>query len=188
MSKNLPPHYMITGKFADTADFRRKLERSLQAGPKVIQLRGKGLDDDAYLDLAHIAEDLCRSVGATLLLATSADVFAQTDADGLHLSSDKLAGLGERPVAADKLLSVSCHKDADLKLADRLGADLLLLSPVKPTSSHPELAGLGWDRFREMSAPFSQPVYGLGGMKIDDLADALTAGAQGIAASVGLWP
>ena len=187
MSSIFPAHFMITGKFSDQTDFRDKLERALEASPKVVQLRCKGVSDSEYLELARIAETVCRRHRAPLLLATTAEIFNRTDADGLHLSSDRLNGLSQRPVADHKLLSVSCHTTADLALADSLGADILLLSPVKPTSSHPELPGLGWERFREMTAGLNQPVYGLGGMQPVDVYDAQAAGTQGIAATKGFW-
>jgi len=187
MSQTLPADYMITGKFSDHADFQTKLEQALAAGPKVVQLRCKGMADTEYLEIARQAEPICRRHGATLLLATTVEVFGQTAADGLHLSSDRLTGLSQRPIPAAKLLSVSCHTRADLALADSLGADILLLSPVKPTSAHPDLPGLGWERFREMTAGLKQPVYGLGGMSSEDVDDAWEAGAQGIAATKGFW-
>jgi 8-oxo-dGTP diphosphatase len=187
MSRTLPARYMITGKFVDHADFQDKLERALKTSPKVVQLRCKGMNDPEYLELARLAEGICRRYEAPLLLATTAELFAKTDADGLHLSSNRLGGLSERPIAARKMLSVSCHTEANLALADSLGADILLLSPVKPTASHPDLPGLGWERFREMTAGLKQPVYGLGGMQIEDMDDAQAAGAQGIAATSGFW-
>ena len=187
MPRTLPPHYMITGKFADHEDFQGKLEQALKAGPKVVQLRCKGMADAGYLEVARLAEVICRRFEAPLLLATTVDLFAQTDADGLHLSSNRLGDFSERPIAADKMLSVSCHTKADLELADRLGADILLLSPVKPTTSHPDLPAIGWNHFREMTERLEQPVYGLGGMQPEDVDAAQAAGAQGIAATTGYW-
>jgi len=178
---------MITGKFADHADFQARLEQALKAGPKVVQLRCKGMDDAEYREVVHLAEVICHRFEAPLLLATTVDLFAETDADGLHLSSHQLGDFNERPIAADRMLSVSCHNKADLELADRLGADILLLSPVKPTTSHPDLPGIGWNHFREMTEKLEQPVYGLGGMQPEDMVAAQAAGAQGIAATAGYW-
>ncbi|SEH06436.1 thiamine phosphate synthase [Candidatus Venteria ishoeyi] len=187
MRSLLPSHYMITGKFTDLGDFRYKLEQALQAGPKVVQLRCKGMADEEYREVTRLAETICAHFEMPLLLVTTPDLFTETKADGLHLSSDKLDGFKKRPIAEDKLLSVSCHSQEDLKRADQLGADILLLSPVKPTASHPELAGLGWQGFSEMTAELPQATYGLGGMKPEDLDDALAAGARGIAATAGFW-
>jgi 8-oxo-dGTP diphosphatase len=178
---------MITGKFADHADFQDKLEQALKTGSKIVQLRCKGMDDAEYREVVRLAEVICHRFEAPLLLATTVDLFAEISADGLHLSSNRLGDFSVRPIAADKILSISCHTKADLELADRLSADILLLSPVKPTTSHPDLPGIGWNHFREMTEKLEQPVYGLGGMQPEDVDAAQAAGAQGVAATAGYW-
>jgi len=48
-------------------------------------------------------------------------------------------------------------------------------------------AVLGWPCFRELAALTTIPVYALGGMTADTLAEARKAGAYGIAAIRSLW-
>ncbi|MBL3588310.1 MAG: thiamine phosphate synthase [gamma proteobacterium endosymbiont of Lamellibrachia anaximandri] len=188
MSRPFPDYYMITGKFIDHDDFSNKLEAALKNGNRIVQLRCKTIRDaDEYLALANIATALCRQYDALLLLATAAELFDRSEADGLHLSSDVLNQYSSRPVAEGRLLSVSCHAREDMQKAVQLGADILLLSPVKATSSHPDIPGIGWKKFSEMIAGVDQPVYALGGMKAEDLGDAKKAGGQGIAAINALW-
>lgn len=183
--KSLAELYMMSGEFSDHNDFMHKLTNALAKGNKVVQLKNKHIKDDSeYLALAAIAESICKQFHATLLLATSVDVFKQSNADGLHLNSKVLFKYDSRPVFKHQLLSVSCHTLEEMKQAEKLGADILLLSPVKATSSHPELAGIGWPQFSQMIEQVKCPVYALGGMKPSDLNDAKQAGAQGIAASL----
>jgi 8-oxo-dGTP diphosphatase len=188
MSTQLPDYYMITGKFKDKSDFRTKLENALQHGNKIVQLRCKNIEDsNEYLELAKIAAMVCEQNDAILLLATSPDIFNQSQAAGLHLTSQTLHQYDCRPVNNDKLLSVSCHTEDDMQQASEMGANILLLSPVKATSSHPGVPGIGWDKFNNMVTRVQQPVYALGGMDIPDLVDAKKAGAQGIAAISSFW-
>ncbi|MET0085514.1 MAG: thiamine phosphate synthase [Sedimenticola sp.] len=185
---SLPDCYMITGKFADNREFAGKLEHALQQGNRIVQLRCKQISDaDEFLALAEIAQEICDRYNTTLLLATDADTFKRSDAGGLHLTSHTLQAYEHRPVEEGKLLSVSCHTVEDLAMARRLGADILLLSPVKETSSHPGVPGIGWQGFREMTAGIGQPVYALGGMSTSDLDDAKSAGAAGVAAISSFW-
>jgi 8-oxo-dGTP diphosphatase len=186
--ESLPDYYMITGKFTDQAEFEHKLTAALSMERKVVQFRSKNIDDAAeYLKLAKAAEIICQNYNAPLLLATSVEVFNQTNADGLHLSSDVLFEYDSRPVSKAKLLSVSCHTLEEMKQAEALGADILLLSPVKETASHPDLPGIGWTQFHHMIQSLKCPVYALGGMKDSDLEDAKQAGAQGVAAISCFW-
>ena len=188
MSILLPTCYMITGKFNGHKEFKFKLEAALKQQNLIVQLRCKNItDQDEYFQLVKIAEPLCKSNNAILLLSTSVEVFNQTNANGIHLNSQVLNQYDHRPVAAYKLLSVSCHTLEDMKQAKQLGADILLLSPVKETSSHPGVPGIGWDQFSKMLVDVQIPVYALGGMQLSDLDDAIKAGAQGVAAISSFW-
>jgi len=184
LSKSLPQFYMMTGKYKDHTDFKEKLTNALAQGNKVVQLKNKNdLDNNEFLELAQIAKLICEQFNAILLMATSAEVFKQSQADGLHLNSHVLFEYENRPLSTDQLLSISCHNLEEMKQAEKLGADILLLSPVKATSSHPELEGIGWIQFKQMIQQLKCPVYALGGMSISDIDDALDAGAQGVAVS-----
>ena len=185
--KSLSEFYMMTGQFNDHNDFRKKLTQALYYGNKVVQLKNKMMaEPEEYLELVKISERVCKQFDAILLLATSVELFKLTNADGLHLNSKVLCDHPHRPISDNQLLSVSCHNLAEMKQAENLGADILLLSPVKATSSHPELSGIGWQQFSHMIEYVQCPVYALGGMKETDLDDAIQAGAQGVAVS-SLW-
>ncbi|MDH5484011.1 MAG: Nudix family hydrolase [Gammaproteobacteria bacterium] len=183
----LPDEYMITGSFTDHGDFSAKLKSSIDRGEKIVQLRCKDMATDDYLKVAEIAGAICQEKKAILLLNTSADVFAKTNADGLHLNSRALFEYDKRPIADNKLLSVSCHNQQEMQQAVRLGADILLLSPVRETTSHPGVPGIGWHAFADMVATVNCPVYALGGMTGKDKDEARQHGAQGIAAISSLW-
>lgn len=180
---SLPQYYMMTGKFNGHDDFKKKLTRALSESIKVVQFRQKNIETSDYLSLVSIAESVCQQFNCLFLLGTSADVFSQTNADGLHLNSQALFEYDKRPVKNKQLLSVSCHNLEEMQQAEKLGADILLLSPVKATASHPELAGIGWLSFKQMIKQVKCPVYALGGMQSSDLDDAKQSGAQGIAVS-----
>jgi 8-oxo-dGTP diphosphatase len=69
-----------------------------------------------------------------------------------------------------------------------IGVDFATLSPLKPTSGHAASTPLGWQRFGELCATASFPVYALGGMHQNDVAFARLHGAQGIAGISAFWP
>lgn len=66
--------------------------------------------------------------------------------------------------AAWAWLSVAAHGRAGLARGRRLGADLVLLSPVFPTRSHPGASALGPWRFAALAGRAGRPVLALGGM------------------------
>jgi len=186
-SLQLPDKYMITGSFQDEEDFLLKLEVSLKKGISLVQLRCKEYSKNEYIKLAEKASILCKSYNAKLLLNTTEDIFSILNADGLHLTSKMLNTIQCRPISEEFLLSVSCHTHAEIEQAKELKADVILLSPVKETMSHPGVQGIGWVQFKNLSESIDAPVYALGGMSEEDLIDAKKIGAQGVAAITGFW-
>jgi len=191
MSLQLPQRYMITGAFESHQDFKCKLETSLKKGISLVQLRCKNISETEYKQLAEISIHLCKKYNATLLFNTTVEIFKELSPragkTGLHLNSQMLDTIQIRPIAADFLLSVSCHNSKEVDKAKQLEADIILLSPVKETRSHPGVMGIGWNRFSEITDNINTPVYALGGMSEVDLADAKLSAAQGVAAISGFW-
>ena len=186
MSK-LADHYLITPAPEDEGVFLATLERSLQQGITLMQLRAKNLDSTAYSALASNVVALAHRYACRVLLNASADVVEAVGADGVHLDSGRLAQCQERPLDKTQLVAASCHTLDELKKAERIQADFALLSPVKYTKSHPDAAPLGWQRFSEMAAQVSVPVFALGGVSAKDREVALQSGAQGLAGIRGYW-
>lgn len=91
-----------------------------------------------------------------LLLAGTRKQAKAWGADGSHG-----AGKGGRPRTA------SAHNLAELRRAERCGAELVFLSPVFPTRSHSGARPLGPVRFTMLARQTKLPVVALGGMSRD---------------------
>ncbi|WP_226341482.1 MULTISPECIES: Nudix family hydrolase [unclassified Halomonas] len=184
----LPTDYLITGEEADEERFEALLERALREdGVRLVQLRAKGLDKSAYLARAERALVLCRQYGARLLLNAEPALLDEIDADGIHLTSERLMNLDRRPIAENKWLSASTHDQVQLSKAAVLGCDFVTLSPLRTTPSHPEVAPLGWHDFQQLVERAGMPVFALGGMTRFDADHARAVGAQGIASIRDFW-
>lgn len=184
----LPTEYLISDEEADDEAFLGKLQRALiEDGVRLVQLRAKSLDRDAYLARAEKALALCREHGAQLLLNGEPELLEAVDADGIHLTSERLMQLERRPIAEGKWLSASTHDKAQLDQAGRIGCDFVTLSPLRTTPSHPEVAPLGWHDFQQLVETAAMPVFALGGMTRFDADHARAVGAQGIASIRDFW-
>lgn len=75
-------------------------------------------------------------------------------ADGNHGRSPHRAGIRAAPA----------HDARELIAAERTGADLILLSPVFTTRSHPGGPALGRVRFNALARGAKRPIIALGGM------------------------
>lgn len=183
---SLPSHYLITPTPDHDTDFLAVLERSLQEGTRLIQLKGKGMEPQAYTTLARKVIPLAHSYGARVLLSEPALV-EQLAADGLHLDSKALKTIRKRPLPPDYLIAVSGHTLQELQQGEAIGADFAVLSPIRYTSSHPDIAPIGWQGLAGIVARVAIPIYALGGVGADDEAEAIRAGAQGVAGNKGYW-
>ena len=102
---------------------------------------------------------MARARGHLLILADSALTAREWGADGIYGAPRALY-----PTTGGLLTLATAHDLADIGLANRLGADAVLLSPVFPTRSHPGAPALGPLRFRALAARAQMPVIALGGM------------------------
>lgn len=184
---NLPEKYLITGAFADTDNFVKKLETALKGGVSLIQLRAKSLEENAFISLAKTAAEVCHQYGAGLVLNADQSMVEQVGADGVHLSSERLMALSCRPLGLNKLVAASVHDQKQLEQAERLGVDFSVISPVLATPSHPHAQTLGWQGFQQLTEQATHPVYALGGMQAKHLPEVWQHGGQGIAAIRSLW-
>lgn len=171
----------------DRESFLAQLQRRLDAGIRLVQLRAKGLDVASYRSLAKQVIERCHHSGARVLLNADASVAVQLGADGIQLSSQCLRQANGRDLPDNLLLGASCHSAEELTHAHAIQADFALLSPVKPTATHPDAPALGWEAFSGLVESCAMPVYALGGMALPDLDEAIAHGAQGIAAIRALW-
>jgi len=178
---------LITGEFSSREDFLTRLEKALKAGIKLVQFRAPQLSAADYRALAEAAKRVCQRYQATLILNTSVEQFDAKQFDGLHLNRHEIQRYQTRPVDENILLGASCHNAEEIAQAQRIGADYMCLSPVAPTTSHPDATVLGWNKFAELVKQAGTPVFALGGMAESDIEWVKQYGGQGIAAISCFW-
>lgn len=188
----LPDRYLITGKFLDEEDFLTKLGAALNDNIRLVQLRLKPGDISAEKAPALIqrVSALCAQAEAKLLFNIPREYLKSVDLasvvfDGFHADSKTLSSLSQRPDG--RLFSASCHNQDELRKAIKLNADFAVLSPVQKTASHPDMKAMGWQKFSALLEMCPMPVYALGGVSADDIAEAWKHGAQGVAAISAFW-
>lgn len=182
----LPAQYAITNAGAcGTAAFMQRLERALDHGVRLIQVREPALTKAELQDFAHAVIARARAHGAQVLVNSDPELAQGAGADGVHLSASRLMQLGQRPDLP--WCSASCHDARELDHAARIGLDFAVLGPVRPTQSHPGASPLGWARFRELVQDYPLPVFAIGGMDSGCLEEAWRCGAHGIALMRAAW-
>lgn len=187
MAAQLPDRYMITGEYPSLKEMLEHVEKRIQMGIRLVQLRAHYLADNEYLAWASKLVELCSHRGCLLLLNRNPEVIANLESPGVHLSSRTLMGCKYRPSVKGKLLSASVHNMDELEKAMAIGVNFVVIAPVLTTATHPEATPLGWNKLYELTEKATIPVYALGGMKKEHIEKAQQCGAQGIAAIRGLY-
>ncbi|WP_323754070.1 Nudix family hydrolase [Marinobacter sp.] len=187
---NLPVNLPITGAMASWENGYSRFAAalpSLKSG--LVVLRAPDLPAHDYRKLAKAVLTEVEDSGVGVLLHGSPDLISEfPEAAGVHLPWREAEGLSERPVPVNRVLGVSCHNADQLRHAERLGADYAVFGPVLPTASHPGEPALGWREFERQVSAAVIPVYGLGGLTLEQQGQARSCGAQGIAGIRFWWP
>jgi thiamine-phosphate pyrophosphorylase len=163
--------------------------RAAADGVDLIQVRERDLD---AADLAALVEELVsvtRGSSTRVVVNDRIDLALASHAAGVHLRADSVSvEAARRLLPAPFLVGRSVHTVEEARAAS--GADYLIAGTVFPSASKRmpgssvELLGIAGLRAIVNASPV--PVFAIGGITSDRIADVLAAGAAGIAA-IGLF-
>ncbi len=177
--------YLITDRklFADESLFFDAIEQALAGGVKAVQLREKDLGTRALLDMAYKLRRLTGGYGARLFINDRVDIALAVEADGVHLGGPSLPAGAARRIAREKfLIGVSTHGVEEAEAADREGADFITVGPVYETPSKMKYGRpIGPEVLRKVKERTSVPIFAIGGITLERVAEVLGSGACGIA-------
>jgi thiamine-phosphate pyrophosphorylase len=169
------------------ADHLRLAQALLEGGAPILQLRMKGEKDQAKVrtQAAAILE-LKSDYDFIFLLNDFVELGRELPVDGVHVGQDDLAVEKARELLGPKkLIGYSSHSLEEALDAERRGADYVALGAIFPTATKgPGHPVQGIDKLKEVTAALTTPVVAIGGIKRDNLASVLTAGAA-MAAMIG---
>ncbi len=160
------------------------LEAAFAGGVKGVLLREKDLPDSELVPLARRVRDLALRYKAKMLVSARPDIAAKVGADGVHLASGLAADVNaaRKLLGDERYIAVSTHSLEEALKAEEDGADFLTFGPVFSTPSKEKYGKpAGLDALEEVCREASIPVFAVGGIKTENVAEALERGAFGIA-------
>ena len=123
---------------------------------------------------------------AMVLVTGRADVALSVGAHGVILRKDDLSVGAVRTFCHDMLMFRSVHSFAEAETAIRDGADALIVGSIWPSATHPGHPAAGTGLLAQI-VPLGVPTYAIGGVTPARAAEALAAGAWGVAAISAVW-
>ena len=156
---------------------------AVEGGVGIVQLREKDLPPNELYALALRLKDAIAG-RALLFVNDRVDVALACGADGVQLGEDALPLNAAKAAArgGGLILSRSVHSIDGAMAAQAQGADMLTLGTIFPTGSHPGVQTGGLELVQEVAAAVNTPFLAIGGVKPDNAASLIAAGASGAAA------
>jgi len=175
-----PPLFLMT-------DAKRLLDpsRYIALLPKGSGIIVRHFQDAEKIKLIKKIKPLCQKHQIKLYVSDAVHMALTHQLDGVHFSEQavkKIAGCGFlRRVKPKLLYSAACHSARAAQAAKRVGLDIIFISPVFPTQSHPGAASLGAWQFHRLSRTTPLKPYGLGGINAKTAQRLITSKACGFA-------
>jgi thiamine-phosphate pyrophosphorylase len=156
---------------------------AVKGGVTLVQLRDKHADGRALLEQARALKALLDPLGVPLIVDDRVDVAVAAGAAGCHVGQTDLPAEGARAILGpDAILGLSIDRVEQARAADPEHVDYVAHGPFAATGTKPDagapVGARGIAAVRELSA---LPLVAIGGIDADNAADAIRAGADGIA-------
>lgn len=179
MTERLRGLYLITPDEADTATLLARVGAVLGAGPVLLQYRNKVADTALRRVQAAALLPLCRSAGVPLIVNDDLSLALEIGADGVHLGRDDGdAAAARAALGAGRILGLSCY--AEWERAQRgalLGVDYLAFGAMYPSVTKPLAPPAPLALLTRARRDLGLPVAAIGGIRLDNAAAVLEAGA-----------
>ena len=157
------------------------LAAALRGGVDVFQLREKHLPDEAILEAARVARELCLAAGALLIINDRPDLAVAADADGVHVGQDDMGVDAARAVVGpERIVGLSTHSPAQINAAGA-AADMIGVGPIYPTPTKLYRPAVGLELIAYARENARQPFFAIGGIDEVKAVEVAAAGAGRIA-------
>lgn len=183
--------YLITPpRIDDMPTFLGDLDAALSAAPVAcLQIRLKDIESSAIVQAAQAIIPICHRHGVEVIINDNPELVAECGADGVHIGQEDMDYYSSRELlGGDAIIGVTCHNSRELAFqAAQAGADYVAFgaffdTPTKTPKARAELEILSW-----WQEAVEIPCVAIGGITVDNAQQVITAGADFIALSSGVW-
>lgn len=159
------------------------VREAIKGGIQLIQFREKALGRRAAFEDATALRELTAAHGVLFLVNDDVDLAMAVEADGVHLGQDDLPlAVARDLLGTNRIIGISTHTPQEALEAQAGGADYIGFGPIfetgtKPTGRPP----LGIKGIAMVRRQVTVPIYAIGGLTSERVAEAVRAGAHGVA-------
>ena len=169
----------VTNRKLCHEDFLTRIERIAACHPAGVILREKDMNPEEYKELAAAVMGICEQHGVKCILHSFTDTAISLHSQALHLPLHLLKEMTQEQKSCFTDLGASCHSVEDALEAQALGCTYITAGHVFETDCKKGLPGRGVEFLHSVCAAVDIPVYGIGGIDVDNIALVRNAGASG---------
>lgn len=168
-------------------DASRVLHEMLFGGVDIVQLRAK---TQSLSEIAKLGRELHRTTsdaGLPLVINDHPEVARDIGAEGVHVGQDDMAVAEARRITGGQcFVGKSTHSVRQANAAEVEGADYIGFGPLFATPTKPDYTPVGLAEIREVHTQVPLPIFCIGGIKLENLAQVIAAGAARVVIVSGL--
>jgi len=128
---------------AQGRDLPNLIEKAVDSGVTLVQLRAKGMPTRKFLQLALQTAELLKAKGFPLIINDRIDIALACGAEGIHLGQDDLPlPYARKILGKKKCIGISVNTLKEAEEAEKGGADYLGVGPVYDTPSKRDLKAI----------------------------------------------
>lgn len=176
----------VTNRALCQGDYLARLAAIADAPAEAIVLREKDLSENAYEALAAQVLAQCAGRGTPCILHSFLGAAKRLGCRYIHLPLPRLRTLDAAEKASFSWIGASVHSVEDAQEAVRLGASYLTAGHIFVTDCKRGLPPRGPAFLREVCGAVPVPVYAIGGIGAENIAQVRRAGAAGACVMSGL--
>lgn len=163
--------YFITDSSNYTEqEFLNRVEKALQGGVTLMQLREKDKTTREYIELAQKVHSITKKYNVPLIIDDRVDVALAVNAEGVHVGqSDMPVKLARKLMGENKIVGATTKTVEQAKEAYEQGADYLGVGAIYPTTTKVKTVLTSTDTLRDICNAVSIPVNAIGGLNKDNI-------------------
>ena len=171
MKKFDPSLYFITDGTGYTEEaFLYRIERALQGGVTLLQLREKNKSTREYIELAEKVHAIAKRYNVPLIIDDRVDVALAVDAEGVHVGAEDMPVVTARKLMGEeKIVGATAKTVPWARQACEQGADYLGVGAIYPTTTKVKTVLTSTQTLRDICNAVPIPVNAIGGLNKDNL-------------------
>lgn len=156
----LPNFFLKLKNFYKIDDYLNSLREAKTNGFELVEISASNLSPKDYKNLLKQSFNLAKTLNLKIALAGDTDIIAKfTSTYAYSLNAKDINKQSISKLAPEKLICVWCENLDEVKIAEKLNADFIILSPILDGAR-----ALGWNGFQQITKATNLPVYAAGGI------------------------